>query len=559
MPGAFVVACAWSLIAGRTHAFDASVLALEVAATTAAAGCALLTGTAHARRALLLLSAYFGLTLLGDGYWLLSVDPGGLDYAAGEFEPGFTVAAEIVRYLALVLLLHLAVPPGLGGPAVRPPAQVEDAAPAPAPRAARRGRTGRGGLDRSSALVLLQASACTAAVVLLLTPVGAVVTEGKSYSVYSFFDVVVTAVAAAVVGRALTSRARPPRRQLRQLVATATGVVGLVLGDALTAVGLARASSPGWTVGVVVTVTGAVVVLVTWLHPAPRPTGPESALPPPPARPHPRLSVTAAVVVQLVLPVVIAVLATAHVVAPQHGGGDEVQAATVGTAAAAVALSLLHAGLRLVRAHRDEQHAAAAGRDELTGAYTRRGFTAFARRHLQHHHPDQHHPDQHRPAGHHPAPGPHRRAGLVPAQPGPAPADPTGGTGWSVALLDLDGFKAVNDTFGHDAGDQVLRVVTRRAADVIDGHGVLARFGGDEFVALLDTGPPATTATRHLLQRLREAVTEPITLPGHAVQITVGVSLGVAAVPAPGSGDDVSTALTRADAGMYAHKRRHHA
>ncbi|MEZ0492569.1 diguanylate cyclase [Kineococcus sp. TBRC 1896] len=543
-PAALVVTCTWSLVTSRTDAFDAGVLALEVAATAAPVGCALLTRTAHARRALLLLSAYFGLTLLGDGYWLLSVAPGGPDYTAGEVEPGFTVATQIVRYLALVLLVHLAVPPGPGpgGRAAPPSARAADAAPTP--RAGRGRRTGRGGPDRSSALVLLQAGASTAAVVLLVTPVGTIVAEGKSYSVYSFFDLVVTAVAAAVVGRALAAPARPPRRQLRQLVATATGVVGLVLGDALTAVGLARASSPGWTAGVVFAVTGAVVVMVTWLHPAPRPTGPESALPPPPVRSHPRLGVTAAVVVQLVLPVVITVLATAHVVTAQRGGGDEVQAATVGTAAAAVALSLLHAGLRLVRAHRDEQHAAAAGRDELTGAYTRRGFTAFALRHLHEHH---------HPAGRHPAPGGHPRAGLVPAQAGPAPTD-----GWSVALLDLDGFKAVNDTFGHDAGDTVLRVVAQRAAEVIDGHGILARFGGDEFVALLDTGPPASTSTRQLLHRLEEAVTGPITLQGSGEDITVGVSIGVAAVLPPGRGEDVSAALKQADDGMYRQKRRHH-
>jgi diguanylate cyclase (GGDEF)-like protein len=114
-----------------------------------------------------------------------------------------------------------------------------------------------------------------------------------------------------------------------------------------------------------------------------------------------------------------------------------------------------------------------------------------------------------------------------------------------VVLLDLDGFKAVNDRFGHSAGDEVLRVVSARLAREVEGLGAVARFGGDEFVLLLRHDPA------WLRDRLRRGVSQPIPLGGGTV-VTVGSSAGSAPV-GPGG---LSAALAAADERMYAHKRR---
>lgn len=620
VPAALVITCVW-VLAGYTDVLDVRVLALEVVATGVAVGATLLTRTAHARTALALLSTYIGLTLIGDGYWLVSIDPTGVNYTLGEFEPGFTVAAEIVRYLALIVLLRHALPRSSGQAGKEVPFPPDAPSTAFSARSGRPGRPGLGGRWPSgrSAIVLLQGATSTAALVLLCTPAGGLVAEGKAYSVFGFFDVIVTALAVAVVLRTATSPARPDRRQLHQLLATATGVAGLVLGDAVMVFSQTRAWTLGYVIGMSLAVGGATVLVITYLHPAPRPAAVVSALPPVPARSHPRLSIAVAIVMQHLLPLVIAVVTTAEVmtaVRGEHatgisrgfdgasGGLDAVAssagvgAATVGTAAAAVVLSLLHAGTRVVRAYRDEHHASEVGRDELTGAYTRRGFTAFAQQHLR----------SRDAVGLDPGAGagPARRDGLVPprsaggssdvanrgagagaagltgvnAGDGAAASGEAGSSGgssgspdagvsdgpdanagatWSVALLDLDGFKAVNDTFGHDVGDQVLRTVTMRAGAVIDGDGILARFGGDEFVALLHTGPPSAPATQHLLQRLADVIKEPAVLQDGGVVINVGISIGTAAVPYPGGSDELSAALKQADERMYTQKHRHRA
>ena len=470
-------------------------------------------------------------------------------------------------------------------------------------------------LSARAAALHLQATTCTAALVLLCTPAGDLVNDGKSYSIFCFFDVVITALAIAVVVRSrnpFTRLPRPDRRQLRQLSLTAAGVTGLVLGDAIMVLSQIRTWAFGAGVGLASAVAGVTLLLLTYLHPAPRRAGSAPALPPAPVRTHPRLSVAVAVLMQNVLPLLIAIIATAQVVTAmqgRNGGLNEaasstggVGAVTVGTAAAAVLLPLLHASAQARRTHRDAQQADAAERDELTGAYTRRGFTAFALQHLSED------PGEHDLAS---GTGARHRDGLIPQQgtasstgsvdvstgtggvtehppgtsstarsrPGietwPSPgtradaqpdidaaagpnAETGASTGWSVALLDLNGFKAVNDTFGHDVGDQVLRTVTQRAAAVIDGHGIVARFGGDEFVALLDTGPVSSPATRQLLQRLKSVITEPITCPDSGVVLSVGVSIGVAAVARPGRSQELSAALKQADERMYTQKNRHH-
>ncbi|NAZ77079.1 diguanylate cyclase [Kineococcus sp. T13] len=126
-------------------------------------------------------------------------------------------------------------------------------------------------------------------------------------------------------------------------------------------------------------------------------------------------------------------------------------------------------------------------------------------------------------------------------------------------VLDLDGFKAVNDTRGHAAGDRVLQVVVERAARVVGDDGLVARLGGDEFVLWLHCGGPGAPRTRELLERLRGALAVPVPLADGA-SARVGASLGVVdADPADpgGRGGDLAAVLAEADRRMYADKRAH--
>lgn len=124
-------------------------------------------------------------------------------------------------------------------------------------------------------------------------------------------------------------------------------------------------------------------------------------------------------------------------------------------------------------------------------------------------------------------------------------AAPTGGgrRDW-VLLVDLDGFKAVNDTHGHAAGDQLLQVVAGRLTAQLRTGDACARLGGDEFAALvrdLDS-----TRARELADRLVSVLSQPAAVEGQVVR--VGASIGLAPVVAVSSGQAI---LRNADAAMY--------
>ena len=126
------------------------------------------------------------------------------------------------------------------------------------------------------------------------------------------------------------------------------------------------------------------------------------------------------------------------------------------------------------------------------------------------------------------------------------------GTGSSVGvlLIDLDGFKQVNDNLGHDCGDQVLQEVARRLQQVVEERDTAARLGGDEFAVVL--GPPRTpTDVVALATTLRDVLVRPFVLDG--APRFVGASVGVSLHP-----DHAETAedlLRQADAAMYHAKR----
>ncbi len=124
------------------------------------------------------------------------------------------------------------------------------------------------------------------------------------------------------------------------------------------------------------------------------------------------------------------------------------------------------------------------------------------------------------------------------------------GRSFAVALIDIDHFKAINDRLGHDAGDLALVHVAHQLHTICGDSHLLARQGGEEFVAVLATGTPAQAQA--IAQRLREAVREqPFRHDGEALTITVSVGLAVQRQQ-DRSLDDL---LRRADAALYAAKR----
>jgi diguanylate cyclase (GGDEF)-like protein len=118
----------------------------------------------------------------------------------------------------------------------------------------------------------------------------------------------------------------------------------------------------------------------------------------------------------------------------------------------------------------------------------------------------------------------------------------------TLMVLDLDGFKAVNDSLGHHAGDRVLQLVASRLRAMLRDVDTVARLGGDEFALLLPrTDADGSMATAH---KVLEELKHPLLLDGRA--IVVGGSLGLAWFPEHGSNAD--TLLQKADIAMYAAK-----
>lgn len=133
---------------------------------------------------------------------------------------------------------------------------------------------------------------------------------------------------------------------------------------------------------------------------------------------------------------------------------------------------------------------------------------------------------------------------------GPAAANPTAPEMATCAavLLDLNGFKAVNDTHGHAIGDRVLVEITDRLLASVRPTDLVGRYGGDEFVVVLP-GPTSATEAIAMAQRLRECFAEPV-LQGDP-RIEVGASVGVAVALTDDTPDSL---LARADVAMYQEK-----
>jgi diguanylate cyclase (GGDEF)-like protein len=119
----------------------------------------------------------------------------------------------------------------------------------------------------------------------------------------------------------------------------------------------------------------------------------------------------------------------------------------------------------------------------------------------------------------------------------------------AIFFVDLDGFKAINDRFGHDVGDQLLVAVSARLCEAVRDSDTVARLGGDEFVVVcegLDDMPHLTVVA----ERMISSLSRPFPLDGG--EVSISASVGIAAA---GGGDDPRDLLLRADVAMYAAKQ----
>jgi len=123
-------------------------------------------------------------------------------------------------------------------------------------------------------------------------------------------------------------------------------------------------------------------------------------------------------------------------------------------------------------------------------------------------------------------------------------------TNFTLMFIDLNGFKQVNDNFGHDAGDAIIRICAERLNDCLRRSDSVARMGGDEFTLLLQN-IESNTDVAHIAQKVIDAIGQPAEINGH--EVVVGCSIGIAIYPQ--AGRDADTLLKNADMAMYKAKQ----
>jgi len=121
----------------------------------------------------------------------------------------------------------------------------------------------------------------------------------------------------------------------------------------------------------------------------------------------------------------------------------------------------------------------------------------------------------------------------------------------AILVLDLDNFKLVNDTLGHDGGDRLLKLVAERLAQGIRAGDTVARHGGDEFVVILSDEAVADVAPA-VAGKLMDAVAGPLQLAGHEFLLTVSIGIAIS----PRDGQDLQTLVKNAEVAMYRTKEQ---
>ena len=124
------------------------------------------------------------------------------------------------------------------------------------------------------------------------------------------------------------------------------------------------------------------------------------------------------------------------------------------------------------------------------------------------------------------------------------------GTACYLLMIDLDDFKVVNDTLGHDVGDQLLRYVSRSLELTMRQNDSIFRIGGDEFAIIIES-PSSSESVGQIAQKIIKAISTPTMLDGHNVK--VGASIGISCFPR--FSKDVRMLVTTADTAMYAAKK----
>jgi two-component system, chemotaxis family, CheB/CheR fusion protein len=120
----------------------------------------------------------------------------------------------------------------------------------------------------------------------------------------------------------------------------------------------------------------------------------------------------------------------------------------------------------------------------------------------------------------------------------------------TIAFMDLDNFKEINDQLGHDIGDKVLKIVGERLTSTVRANDTIARIGGDEFTAILNSSTDKTSATR-FAKRIIDTIEQPFILEGHTIKISMSIGLSFY----PTDSDNINELLKHADQAMYIAKR----
>lgn len=121
----------------------------------------------------------------------------------------------------------------------------------------------------------------------------------------------------------------------------------------------------------------------------------------------------------------------------------------------------------------------------------------------------------------------------------------------ALMYLDLDGFKQVNDTLGHDTGDQLLKIVAERLTSSLRGTDLVSRLGGDEFTVILPGIPQAEYAAK-VANKILKVLSQVFVLEGHDVFVTASIGISIY----PMDGNDEETLIKQADTAMYRAKQR---
>jgi len=122
----------------------------------------------------------------------------------------------------------------------------------------------------------------------------------------------------------------------------------------------------------------------------------------------------------------------------------------------------------------------------------------------------------------------------------------------AVLFIDLDGFKAINDTLGHAIGDQLLQATSERFQALLRSGDTVARLGGDEFVIVIESCR-SLDGIVHIAEKLIATIAEPLHLDGHELEVRGSIGIAVA----PQDGQEPEAILAAADQAMYRAKTRH--